>query len=111
MLAAKKDPVTREWIPNKRFAIDYRGLNTWTIKWNRLIPKVAEVVDSMNGASWFSSIDLISGYHQIPIAPESRPMTAFCVPGGRQFQWKVMPFGLANAGACFSQLMEMVLAG
>ena len=111
VLAAKKDPVSREWIPNKRFAIDYRGLNAWTIKWNRLIPKVSEVVDSMNGATWFSSIDLISGYHQIPIAPESRPMTAFCVPGGRQFQWKVMPFGLANAGACFSQLMEMVLAG
>ena len=110
-LAAKKNPVTREWEPNKRFAIDYRGLNSWTVKWNRLLPKVPEVIDSMAGASWFSSIDLISGYHQIPIAPESRPMTAFCVPGGRQFQWKVMPFGLANAGACFSQLMEIVLSG
>ena len=111
VLSAKKDPVTREWIPDKRFAIDFRSLNRHTVKWSRLIPKIGEVIESMNGAKWFSSIDLIAGYHQIPVAPASRPLTAFCVPGGRQFQWRVMPFGLANAGACFSQLMETVLAG
>ena len=111
VLTSKKDPETGEQIPNKRFCVDYRSLNAHTVKWSRLICKVPEVLDSMSGATWFSSIDLVGAYHQVPIEKKSRPMTAFCVPGGRQFCWKVVPFGLVNAGACFSQLMDMVLSG
>lgn len=110
VIARKKDPVTREWT-GQRFCIDYRGLNAVTTKWNRLLCKVPEVLNAMGGASWFSTIDLVGAYHQVPMGEMSRPMTAFCVPGGRQYQWKVLPFGLSNAGACFSQLMEMVLSG
>ena len=112
VLAKKKDPNTGEWIPNKRFCIDYRSLNAVTSKWNRLLCKVPEVLDAMNGASWFTSIDLVGAYHQVPMSENSRPKTAFTVPGtGRQYQWKVLPFGLSNAGACFSQLMDQVLLG
>ena len=112
VLAKKKDPETGLWIPNKRFCIDYRALNAATVKWSRLLCKVPEVLNAMSGASWFSSIDLVGAYHQVPVNEMSRPKLAFTVPGsGRQYQWKVLPFGVANAGACFSQLMETVLTG
>ena len=110
VLAKKKDPETGQWIPNKRFCIDYRSLNAVTCKWSRLLCKVPEVLDAMHGAKWFSSIDLVGAYHQVPMNEMSRPKTAFTIPGsGRQYQWKVLPFGLANAGAAFSQLMDQVL--
>ena len=61
----------------------------------------------MNGAVWFSTLDLRAGYHNIPIRPGDKDKTAFITCRG----WKVMPFGLAFAPSVFQRLMDFVLCG
>lgn len=64
---------------------------------------------TLAGSSWFSSLDLCSGYWHVPLAPEARPKTAFITSGGL-WQFKFLPFGLCNAPAMFERLMDKVLA-
>ena len=74
------------------------------------IPRVDDSLDTLAGARYFSTLDLISGYWQVEVRPEDREKTAFCTHEGL-FEFKVMPFGLCNAPATFQRLMDRVLAG
>ena len=92
-----------------RFCIDLRKLNARTIKDAYALPRIEESLDSLNGARWFSSVDLKSGYWQVELDEESKPLTAFtCGPLGF-FECEFMPFGLTNAPATFQRLMESCL--
>ena len=89
-----------------RFCIDLRKLNAHTIKDAYSLPRIDETLDCLGGAIIFTSLDLKSGYWQVEIEEESKPLTAFTVGPLGFYECERMPFGLTNAPATFQHLME-----
>ena len=95
-----------------RVAVDYRKLNSMTVKDNYLLPTVQEVMDTLSGTKWFTTIDACQAYHQIPMRTErDKDLTTFVVPGGGLYRYRYMPFGLCNAGAVWTRFIDEVLEG
>ena len=92
-----------------RFAIDFRGLNSVTEKDAYPLPNIGLVFDTLSGSRWYNTIDMASGYWQVPLHPDSKKLTAFATPTRGLFHFLVMPFGLVNAGATFERLIERVV--
>jgi hypothetical protein len=102
ILARKK---TGDW----KLCVDYRRLNALTIKNKYPLPVIDELLDELQGAVWFTSLDLSSGYHQIQMDPKDIPKTAFQTHNGH-FEYRVMPYGVTGGPATFQLTMNSVLS-
>ena len=100
LLVKKKDG-------SSRLCVDYRQLNKLTIKNKYLLPRMDDLLDQLWGATVFSKIDLRSGYHQILVKPEDVQKTAF-KSRYSHYEYVVMPFGVTNAPAIFSDYMHRI---
>ena len=88
---------------------DYRRLNERTLQDAYPIPHIHDFAARLAGSTIFSKIDLIKGYHQIPVRAEDVPKTAIATPFGL-FEFTRMPFGLKTAAQMFQRLMDSVTA-
>jgi hypothetical protein len=108
-LLVKKKNLDGSWQKDARFCLDLGSINAKTIRYSHLIPKISEVIDQLQGSVWFSKIDLVSAYHQIPLMPVASDKTAFTVFGGKQYLYSRLCFGLMNAGNSFADLMDLLV--
>lgn len=93
-----------------RMCVDYKKLNKKLIPDKFPLPRIDEILEGLGRARYFSVMDLQAGYHQIPIAKESRALIAFSTDSGF-FEWKVLPFGLNVAPNSFTRMMTIAFSG
>ena len=103
VLVTKKDG-------SMHFCVDYRRLNTLTVKDAYPLPCINDSLQLLGNQQWFSTMDLASGCLQVAMSPEAKRKAAFVTNEGL-FQFRVMPFDLCNAPATFECLMDRVLCG
>lgn len=92
-----------------RFVVDYRQLNKVTERDAYPLPFVNATLDKLRDARYISTLDIKSAYWQIPLAEESRPLTAFVIPNRGLFQFRRMPMGLHNAPATWQRFIDQVV--
>lgn len=88
-----------------KFCIDFWRLNQVTEKDAYPLPQINPILEKLRDAPYISTLDLRSEYWQVPLIEESKPLTAFRVPGKGLYQFKIMPFGLRSAGSTFHRLI------
>ena len=107
LLVKKKDG---SW----RMCIDYRELNAKTKNIDPyILPRIDDTLESLGGAKYFCTLDLISGYHQVELTEESKCKTAFLTPRLNPSQWEynTMPFGINGGPSTFQRVIDRVLRG
>lgn len=91
-----------------RMVIDYRKLNEKTVEDKYPLPRIDEILDNLGKCSYFSTLDLAQGFHQIEMHHDSIEKTAFSVNNGH-YEYVRMPFGLKNSPSTFQRVMDNVL--
>jgi len=93
-----------------RFCVDFRELNKIIKRDAYPLPRVEDTLSSLHGKAYFSSIDIVTAFWQVPLAKESRELTAFATPDGL-YEYLRMPMGLATASGVFSKFIDEVFRG
>ena len=99
-----KKPHSDQW----RMVCDWRGLNKLTIKDRFEIPNPVQLFDKLEGAKWFTKLDLAQGYHQIPLTREDQIKSAIVTRYG-SYEWTVASFGMCNVPSVFQRVLGKVL--
>jgi cytoskeleton-associated protein 5 len=89
---------------------DYRHLNLAITPDKYPLPNMQDLSNSLHGCTVFSKINLVKGYHHIPVATEDIPKTAIITPFGL-FEYLFTPFGLSNAAQTFQRMMDRATDG
>jgi len=95
---------TGDW----RLCVDFRRLNALTVKNKYPLPIIEELLEELQGASWFTTLDLSSGFHQIRMAEGEEYKTAFQTHNGH-YEYCVMPYGVTGGPATFQTVMNILL--
>ena len=91
------------------FCIDFRKLNSLTVKDSHPLPRICETLESLAGAAHYSTFDMNSGFWQVPMDEVSKQYTAFMLGSVGLYECESMPFGLCNAPPTFQRLMQNCL--
>jgi hypothetical protein len=91
-----------------RLCCDFRQINKISVKQSWPLPNISELIDKLQGAKYFSTLDLVSGYMQLRLHPDDQPKTAIRTPFGL-YEWKTLCFGLSNAPSHFQSAMSRML--
>lgn len=108
MLIAK--PPLPDGTPQYRVVLDFRRLNAMTEKDTYPLPRVDENLAKLGKAKFFTTIDLLMGFHQVELEESSIPKTAFSTPWG-QFAYTRMPMGLTSSPSAFMRVVDATLRG
>ncbi|AND65752.1 putative aspartic protease [Water chestnut soymovirus 1] len=95
----------------RRMVINYKAMNNATVGEAYKLPRQDYLFERIKDADWFSSLDAKSGYWQLRLAENTKPLTAFSCPPQKHFQFKVMPFGLKQAPSIYQRFMDKTLKG
>jgi len=93
---------------NYRFCIDYRKLNKVTVQQTMAATGIDDVIEIMHGKKYFSSLDLCSGYFQVPLYEDSREKSGFSMPFG-PMEWNISLIGLSTSPATFQRLVVAIM--
>ena len=92
-----------------RICIDFRNLNTASLKDNYPLPNMDQILQNIVGSQRISMLDGFSRYNQLLVHLEDQEKTAFTTPWGT-FMYAKIPFGLMNVGATFQRAMDIAFA-
>lgn len=92
-----------------RACFDGRHLNKITVRDAYPLPSVESIISKIQNARFLSTVDIKKAFYNVPLAEESRAKTAFAIPGKGLFEHCVMAFGLTNAPATMTRLMDIIL--
>jgi hypothetical protein len=92
-----------------RMCVDYRLLNSKTLKDQYALPRIEDILDTLKGAKYFSVVDMKSGYHQLDIKEEHKERTAFQLGPLGFYEFNRLPFGLCKSPATYQRVIQECL--